>query len=231
MNKSKKNRTHVSGEFRNSPFKPLKGLTSRDSGVQARQLRHPSSIHADDGEELFRRAVLGVQRLDRSDENQIEEPASMFATNPSDRSLPPENNECALFLQSMSIIGADALPRQRQHDAEEKQSVARRSPSSRLRQLKHGSIRITQELDLHGSLREEAISRLKHFITNASAGGQQAVLVITGKGLNSQEGPVLRGAVAEWLSSRGRALVAEFHPAPREKGGSGAFVVFLKRRR
>ena len=54
------------------------------------------------------------------------------------------------------------------------------------------------------------------------------MLVITGKGINSAEGPVLQGAVADWLREKGRGLVAEFAPAPRDKGGSGAFVVFLK---
>ena len=46
--------------------------------------------------------------------------------------------------------------------------------------------------------------------------------------LMSAEGPVLQGAVSHWLSERGKGMVAEFAPAPREKGGSGAFVVFLK---
>jgi len=55
------------------------------------------------------------------------------------------------------------------------------------------------------------------------------VLVITGKGINSPEGPVLQGAVAGWLRQQGKGMVAEFSPAPRDKGGSGAFVVFLKK--
>jgi hypothetical protein len=69
---------------------------------------------------------------------------------------------------------------------------------------------------------DEALSRLEHFIMNASARGHQAVLVITGKGMNSPEGPVLQGAVKEWLRTRGKGSIAEFHPAPRDKGGGGA---------
>lgn len=97
-----------------------------------------------------------------------------------------------------------------------------------MRQLKRGTIRISQELDLHGFLKDEALVRLEQFVTATCSGGQQAVLVITGKGINSPEGPVLQGAVAEWLRKKGKGLVAEFSPAPRELGGSGAFVVFLK---
>ncbi|HSC70120.1 MAG TPA: Smr/MutS family protein, partial [Candidatus Methylomirabilis sp.] len=53
-------------------------------------------------------------------------------------------------------------------------------------------------------------------------------LVITGKGLNSPAEPVLQGAVAGWLRDKGKGMVAEFAPAPRQMGGSGAYVVFLK---
>ena len=99
-----------------------------------------------------------------------------------------------------------------------------------MRQLKRGTIRISEELDLHGFLKDEALKRLEHFIANAYARGSQSVLVITGKGINSPEGPVLPGAVAAWLREQGRGMIAEFHPAPRDRGGSGAIVVFLRQR-
>jgi DNA-nicking Smr family endonuclease len=100
-----------------------------------------------------------------------------------------------------------------------------------MRQLRRGTIRIGEELDLHGYLKDEALRRLEHFIMNAYARAQQSVLVITGKGYNSPEGPVLQGAVFAWLREQGRGVVAEFMPAPRDKGGSGAYVVFLKRQK
>ncbi len=99
-----------------------------------------------------------------------------------------------------------------------------------MRQLKRGTVRISQELDLHGYLKDEALVRLEQFIADARSRGQQAVLVITGKGINSPEGPVLQGAVAAWLRNKGKGLIAEFSSAPRELGGSGAFVVFLKKK-
>jgi DNA-nicking Smr family endonuclease len=34
--------------------------------------------------------------------------------------------------------------------------------------------------------------------------------------------------VAAWLREQGRGMVVEIAPAPRDKGGSGAVVVFLK---
>jgi DNA-nicking Smr family endonuclease len=99
-----------------------------------------------------------------------------------------------------------------------------------MRQLKRGTLRIGAELDLHGFVKDEALRRLEHFIASASVRGQDAVLVITGKGTNSPDGPVLHGAVAAWLRGPGLRYVPEFHPAPRDRGGSGAYVVFLRRR-
>jgi DNA-nicking Smr family endonuclease len=104
----------------------------------------------------------------------------------------------------------------------------RQAASNRLRELKRGAIRIGLELDLHGLTREEALTSLACFISGAYNRSQKAVLVITGKGNNSPEEPVLHGAVAGWLRDRGKGMVAEFAPAPRQLGGGGAFVVFLK---
>jgi DNA-nicking Smr family endonuclease len=100
-----------------------------------------------------------------------------------------------------------------------------------MRQLKNGSIRLDLELDLHGLTRDEALTSLSRFIAGAYNRGQKAVLVITGKGNNSPAEPVLQGAVASWLREAGKSQVAEFAPAPRTMGGSGAFVVFLKEKK
>jgi DNA-nicking Smr family endonuclease len=225
-----KKRKQASGEVRTGPFKPMQGITPNDSVAKTRQGRLPPPTNTEDEEELFRRAVRGARRIDHGDEELKESPAPAVTMDSSDRPFEPEDDGGALFLQSVSGIGS-ASTQWQERGAEDGKHESRRSPSNRLRQLKRGSIRIARELDLHGSLRDEAISRLRHFLTNALGQGQQAVLVITGKGINSPEGPVLQGAVAEWLRTRGKAMIAEFHPAPRELGGSGAFVVFLKRRR
>ncbi|MEI6305584.1 MAG: Smr/MutS family protein, partial [Deltaproteobacteria bacterium] len=99
---------------------------------------------------------------------------------------------------------------------------------NRLRQLKKGIIRLDRQLDLHGLTRDEATEALKCFLRNARNQKEKAVLVITGKGLNSTGEPVLLQAVAAWLRDSGKEFVLEFAPAPREMGGSGAFVVFLR---
>jgi len=102
---------------------------------------------------------------------------------------------------------------------------------NRLRQLRRGGIRIDLQLDLHGLTRDEALENLAPFIVRAHARGQKGVLVITGKGNNSNGEPVLRQAVAGWLKEHGKGMVSEFVQAPREMGGGGAFVVFLKEKK
>ncbi len=99
---------------------------------------------------------------------------------------------------------------------------------NRLRQLKRGIVELDRQLDLHGLTRDEAIDALQEFLEAASRVGEKAVLVITGRGNRSAGPPVLQQSVAGWLREQGRSMVAEYAPAPKEFGGEGAFVVFLR---
>jgi DNA-nicking Smr family endonuclease len=75
---------------------------------------------------------------------------------------------------------------------------------------------------------EEASQKVKFFLQNSSFNNVDAVIIITGKGLHSDEGPVLRKAVGRLLSSL-HELVVEWGIAPREYGGDGALIVFLRK--
>ena len=214
--------------FSNAPFKALKGL--KPSGtVPAASLAPPSAPDSGPGDEaaLFLQAVRGARPV-APDSEEAEAPG---AGPPPERPVVQpgrdDDIEQELFLQAMGRLGA-AGAREDDLAVGDGEDGPARSSSGRMRQLKRGTIRIGEELDLHGFLKDEALRRLEHFIAGAFARGQQAVLVITGKGLNSADGPVLPGAVAAWLRDRGKGKVAEFHAAPRDKGGSGAYVVFLK---
>jgi DNA-nicking Smr family endonuclease len=52
-------------------------------------------------------------------------------------------------------------------------------------------------------------------------------LIITGKGLHSSDGPVLRQAMEKLLNQQ-REHVLEWSVAPRRFGGDGALIVFLR---
>jgi DNA-nicking Smr family endonuclease len=211
------------GVFKNRPFRTLKGL-SPDGPAQTPP--EPRRARNTDDVELFLRSMDGVRRV--ADGEEATEPQALpVLSRRADGDRHNDVPDGKLFLDAMGSLGTTAL---RAEEPEPEGTGRARSSSSRMRQLKRGTIRIGEELDLHRFLKDEALRRLEHFIMNAYARGQQAVLVITGKGYNSAEGPVLQGAVAAWFREQGKGIVAEFMPAPRDRGGSGAYVVFLKRR-
>ena len=101
-----------------------------------------------------------------------------------------------------------------------------------LRGLRRGDHRPEARLDLHGQTREEALRAVERFVLRSRADGHRAVLIIHGRGQNSEAGePVLRPALHEWLASAAaaRAGVMAFAPAPARAGGTGATVVLLRR--
>jgi DNA-nicking Smr family endonuclease len=222
--KKKKPANQASRDFNNKPLQALKGLKpAAQSDESSKYLKREESKQVEDDSELFLQAVASVQKL-RNESAPSSEPTR---EQPEEKNIMFTQQDQQLFLDAMRQVGTTLIDFQEGID--KKEDRPRRSPSSRMRQLKHGTIRIRQELDLHGLLREEAISQLEHFIASAFSRGMEAVLVITGKGINSPEGPVLRGATEAWLRGKGKRMVAEFSPAPRDKGGRGAFVVFLRK--
>jgi len=223
--KSKPSEQTPSVDFKNNPFKSLKGVVTTHELAQNKPApkREETALSPEDDAALFLRAMEGARKIENADAPVVASRKQPSAKTPPNGSQEDE----ALFLQAMQKIGtnlSDAVPEPETEEPEH------RSQTSRMRQLKRGTIRISQELDLHGYLKDEALTRLEYFITNAFELGQSAVLVITGKGINSPEGPVLQGAVAAWLREKGKGMVVEFSAAPRDKGGSGAFVVFLKKK-
>ncbi len=212
-------------EFKNTPFRSLKGLapsTALPANKTTASPVHKKIDHNDEDEiSLFLRAVDGVKRVSHATDALAVPTAKPASETKEVRAM----EESHLFLSAMQKIGPTFCDTSQEQEPED---TGRRSPSSRMRQLKRGTIRIGRELDLHGFLKDEALKRLEQFMVEAFTSEQQVVLIITGKGTNSPEGPVLQGAVVAWLRDKGKGIVSEFSPAPREQGGSGAFVVFLK---
>jgi len=141
--------------------------------------------------------------------------------------VPPSDDDresAELFLQEVGRLKLEAKFVDSRPADEELKPLS----GNRLRQVKRGVISVSHQLDLHGLTREEALVALPRFLASARHKGQKAALVITGKGINSPGEPVLQQAVASWLRDAGRGIVLEFAPAPREMGGSGAYVVFLR---
>ncbi|MHC1697959.1 MAG: Smr/MutS family protein [Geobacteraceae bacterium] len=210
-------------EFASSPFKGLKAFTVEKELPPVKEVAAaPSSAKTadeNDGADLFMQYVEGVTRLN----GPVRKKAAVTGKKEDSGSVQEEDSQ--LFLSSLT--GMDVTFRDEFPDVEPLRPVA----TNRMRQVKNGSIRIDLELDLHGLTRDEALTSLARFVSGAYNRGQKAILVITGKGNNSPAEPVLHGAVASWLREAGKNMVAEFAPAPRNMGGSGAFVVFLKEKK
>ncbi|MFD0982234.1 Smr/MutS family protein [Tropicimonas aquimaris] len=107
--------------------------------------------------------------------------------------------------------------------------------------MKRGKLRPERKIDLHGMTLARAHPALSRFIISAQADGCRLVLVVTGKG-NTQrredDGPIptprgiLRTQVPQWLRMAPLgALVLHVSQAHASHGGSGAYYVYLSRRR
>jgi DNA-nicking Smr family endonuclease len=97
--------------------------------------------------------------------------------------------------------------------------------------LKSGEFTIQAHLDLHGYVRESAKSALMNFIQNSHAMNLRNLLIIHGRGLKSDQGPVLKENVVKWLTTGTLShLVLAFCSARPCDGGTGALYVLLKKR-
>ena len=97
-----------------------------------------------------------------------------------------------------------------------------------MRQLRRGQLVPEDQLDLHGLHRHEALEKVRFFLEDAAYHGRRTVLIVTGRGQHSAEGPVLREAVARYLREEQGGQVLEWGVAPKNYGGDGALVVFLR---
>lgn len=213
-------------EFHVTPFGALKGIAVLESAPSepVKPVEKKTPEVSGTGMDLFLQAVADVR------------PLQPFAKKPLQAGLHPlQKNakkavdelivlEESTFLEEIGKLKMDTKFTDSVPDDGELQLLS----GNRLRQVKMGIVSVNHQLDLHGLTREEALDALPHFLRSAQQKGQKAVLLITGKGNHSSEEPVLHQAVASWLRDAGRTLVLEFAPAPREMGGSGAYLVFLR---
>lgn len=101
-----------------------------------------------------------------------------------------------------------------------------------LRRLGRGEVPIDRELDLHGLDTIGAERELRRVLEAALDAGERGVRVIHGRGLRSEDGPVLKAALPEWLARPPHGpFVLGFTTADPALGGTGATCILLRRRR
>ncbi len=213
-------------EFHVTPFGALKGIavSQAEPAEPIQPAVQKTAESADNGRDLFFQAVADVRPLQPSGKKPVRagsHPPQITASKAGEELQVVEEGA---FLEEITRLKLDTKFTDSVPDEGELQPLA----GNRLRQVKRGVVSVSHQLDLHGLTREEALEALPRFLLSAQKKGQKAVLVITGKGNHSPEEPVLHQAVASWLRDAGRVMVLEFAPAPREMGGSGAYVVFLR---
>ncbi|MCF6230927.1 MAG: Smr/MutS family protein [Gammaproteobacteria bacterium] len=95
------------------------------------------------------------------------------------------------------------------------------------RSLQTGEIPIEGRLDLHGKTRLQAEDALKQFLQQALYMNIRCLLIIHGKGVNSDGNiPVLRELTHYILKQE--PMVARYHYAAIQHGGSGATYAILR---
>lgn len=85
------------------------------------------------------------------------------------------------------------------------------------------------DLDLHGFTAIGAEVKARSFITGAKQQGFFTVRIVVGRGLHSEEGPVLPHVVEDLLKTlKKENIVLSYNWEGRKKGRSGALIVYLK---
>ena len=98
----------------------------------------------------------------------------------------------------------------------------------------------TKSIDLHGYTLEEANRSIENFINKSYEDGINKLIVVTGKGLHSQNEKdpyisknlsILKYSVPEFISNNQNLMkiIHEMQDAKIEDGGTGAFYIFLKK--
>ncbi len=84
-----------------------------------------------------------------------------------------------------------------------------------------------RKVDLHGSSRREAADLLARRVREGRMQGHRVLLVVTGRGLHSEGGPVLADWLAGWAAAHAPGAPLRCEVAPKEEGGPGAWFLFV----
>lgn len=221
------NRT-VSG-LRHFPFRGLAGIRLRDRGKTAPvRVARSISLGPVDGqvseESLFLREMADVRPLVRSARVAQHPPAR-----PRRDIVDPDAEALAELFDLVAGVGPFDITNTEEYIEGAVIGLDRRL----VRRLRSGELSYQGHLDLHGMNAEEARLAVDRFLTEAYRRGHRCVLIVHGRGLNSEgHTPVLKKRLASWLVRGAHArLVLAFTSARPCDGGAGALYVLLRRQR
>ncbi len=96
-----------------------------------------------------------------------------------------------------------------------------------MQKLKRGDYKAQGKLDLHQQSLPQAAKQIHRFIENSVQSQLRTVLVVHGLGYQSKPPAQMKSHVAYWLEDHPK--VNAFVTAPRQMGGAGATLIFLKK--
>ena len=126
-------------------------------------------------------------------------------------------------------------------DWEDFLSSNKKLPNKDLNKIKNNSLE-TNHIDLHGYSLEEANKKIKNFIITAYENKIKKLIVVTGKGLHSnnlsnpyvsKDLSILKHSVPEFIKNDNELMrkIIEIKEASISDGGSGSFYIYLKKKK
>lgn len=224
MAKKKKQAQPPKKSFNANPFGHLKGFAA-SSDKENKPVIEPKAVEPVEIYGSFKDEMdlLGVEPIDKNDFDVTESvtPLELDTNDGGCEDLSAEE----LFLSAMSSLNVDF---EDDYDLSEKKI---RAIPRRMKQLRQGRLKPEATLDLHGCKRSEVVTMVKYFLNNAQIHGLETVLVVTGRGLHSENGePILRHELESYLEQPAEDMVAEWGRAPKNYGGDGALVLFVRQK-
>ena len=176
-------------------------------------------------EELLRESMAGVRPLSERQRERVrtiakEEPVT----------TPPFDEEMEALAKLASLVDGEG-PLDLQHSDEHSEWIADDADGSILKRLVDGEFAWQAHIDLHGLTRDPARDALVRFFASSRQQGFRCVLVVHGRGHNSEDGrAVLKPLVQRWLQRAPlKTWVFAYATAKPVDGGTGAMYVMLRR--
>jgi len=216
-----------------TPFYDLDQQLTKGSHPPGKDFAHappqtasvPPTKAREEEECLFLQAMSGVTPLDRQDRERVPPP---HPTQSPPRFLSLEEEEVQNHL--LRLVEGELEFEISHSDEYIDGAVTGLSPRV-LKKLRQGEFSYQDHLDLHRMTRAEAREVATRFIMESFARGCRCVLIVCGRGLNSQDKePVLKQSLVIWLTQAPmKRVVLAFASARSYDGGAGAFYVLLRR--
>lgn len=211
-----------------TPFDKLKNFQPEPLHPPAPPTPKPASRPTPPDEDtMFSQAMAGVAR--------IEDDHATLAT-PDNHPAPRHVNDAtqrenAEVLHILNTIVGDSGQFEVSATGEHIEAHAVSIDPQTMIRLRKGDFAVQQHLDLHGLSRDAAHEALTRSICNAHAMGDRCLLVIHGRGLQSDRGPVIKNQISRWLTTGNLSrLVLAFCSARPCDGGTGALYILLRKR-